>query len=102
MKVIDHEPNFWFLLEDAGLLFLDANCSHSAFGYSYSIQLNQEETEHYQRQGREYISSLAEDIQNGAPILEISKSKFKTRKIPMELEATLDSAIAAWRGSKLS
>jgi len=29
MKVLDHEPQWWFLLEDEVVLYVDANCNHS-------------------------------------------------------------------------
>ena len=30
MRYVDHEPGAWFLLEDEGVLYLDARYSHSA------------------------------------------------------------------------
>ena len=39
MKVIDHEPQSWFLLEKDRAIFLDANCNHSFYGYTFTLQL---------------------------------------------------------------
>lgn len=49
MKVLDHEPYQWFLLEESGRLFLDANCNHSFIGYDFLILLNPEEIQAYQQ-----------------------------------------------------
>ncbi|ABK49492.1 conserved hypothetical protein [Shewanella sp. ANA-3] len=40
MSVVDTENRAWLLFEHEGELYLDANCSMSAFGYHYLIQLN--------------------------------------------------------------
>ncbi len=51
MKVLDHEPQFWFLTEEGGSLFLDANCNHSFVGYSFMIELSPLEQTEYKTKG---------------------------------------------------
>jgi hypothetical protein len=79
MRVVDHEPQWWFLLEDEGSLFLDANCNHSAVGYDFLVELSAEEHRAYEHEGREFLSRLAIEIQETAPIVKGSTSRFKGR-----------------------
>ena len=97
MKVVDHEPQSWFLLEDAGALFLDGNYNHSFMGYDWMIRLHRDEVDQYRKRGREFISWLAEDVQNSVPILEASTSSYKTRRVPDELYNKASAAIAEWK-----
>lgn len=97
MKVLDHEPYRWFLLEESGNLLLDANCNHSFIGYDFLIQLTREEMQEYRQRGREYLNWLSEDIHNSAPILKVSTSIYKGRDLsPLHRERVSD-AIEAWR-----
>lgn len=96
MKVVDHEPQIWFLLEEDGSLYLDANCSHSFIGYDFLIRLNSEEAAKYKAQGHAYLSSLADDIQNSAPILAASKSKYKGRDLSGEYSERVMAAVREW------
>jgi hypothetical protein len=97
MKVIDHEPQTWFLLEDAGVLFLDGNYNHSFTGYDWMIQLSADEMDRYRQRGRDFISWLAEDVQNSAPILEMSDSSYKPRRVSSALYAKASAAIKEWQ-----
>ncbi len=63
MKVIDFEPQFWFLLQHDNSYFLDVNCSYSAFGYSRFIELNDLELNGYREKGKLYLIELGNDIQ---------------------------------------
>ena len=85
MRVLDHEPQRWFLLEDDGALFLDANCNHSFVGYDFLVQLSPDEALHFQEQGRDYLNWLADDIHNSAPILQLSHSIYKGRDLSASL-----------------
>ena len=68
MRVLDHQPQRWYLFDDDGALFLDANWSLSAVGYSFMIQLNPDEVREYETRGRAYLDSLALDTPlHGAP-----------------------------------
>ncbi|MDH5433297.1 MAG: hypothetical protein OEY19_05085 [Gammaproteobacteria bacterium] len=97
MRVIDHEPHAWFFFEKGGVFFLDANCNHSAFGYSYMIELSPEETEKYKRGGREYLGKLAYDIHYSAPIVKGSNSIYKGRDVSKEYSEESMLAIKLWR-----
>jgi hypothetical protein len=97
MKVIDHEPQMWFLLEDSGTLFLDGNYNHSFVGYDWMIQLNQAEVDQYRSRGRDFINWLAEDVQNSAPVLKVSTSSYQARRVPDALYKVASAAIEGWK-----
>ena len=97
MKVVDHEPHFWFLLEEAGVLFLDVNCSHSFLGYSFLIQLNTDESAKYREHGHDFINKIAQAIQYTAPILQVSESPYKGRDLSQSRSGSVTAAVAAWR-----
>ena len=97
MKVVDHEPHFWFLLEEAGALFLDVNCSHSFLGYSFLIQLNTNESAKYREQGHDFINKTAQAIQYTAPIFQASQSPYKGRDLSQSHRDRVMAAVAAWR-----
>lgn len=97
MRVIDHEPQWWFLLEDDGSIFLDANCNHSFVGYSFMIEMNSDELTQYKRLGRNFISTLASEIQDTAPILQISTSRFKGRDVSQTYSDEVTRAVERWR-----
>lgn len=97
MKVVDHEPQTWFLLEDAGALFLDGNYNHSFLGYDWMIQLSPDELDQYRQRGREFINWLAADVQSSVPILEASSSSYKPRRVKAELYNQASAAIEEWK-----
>jgi hypothetical protein len=97
MKVVDHEPQRWFLLEDGGAHFRDGNYNHSFLGYAWMIQLSDQEMQQYRQRGREFITWLTEDIQNSVPILQISGSCYKTRRVPDDVYERASSAIEQWK-----
>lgn len=99
MKLVDQEPQSWFLLEENGALFLDAACDHGAFGYSWLIELNAAERQAYAAQGRAFLFWLAQDIHNGVPILEASRSPYKARNRDAALGGRVSEAIRLWRQS---
>lgn len=81
MKVIDHQPHAWFLFEhDSGLL-IDVDCHHGAVSCSVLIRLNDQELAEYRRDGHAYLDRLAQAIHYSAPILAISDSPYKPRKL---------------------
>jgi len=98
MKVLDHEPQCWFLLEEAGALFLDGNYSHSALTYDWMIQLSPAEMEQYRQHGREFIRRLVEDIQNSAPLV-AGASVYKTRRVSPDVYDRASAVIQRWRES---
>ncbi|HVJ37201.1 MAG TPA: hypothetical protein VM687_05290 [Stenotrophomonas sp.] len=102
MKVLDHEPHCWFLLEDGGHLLLDANCSHSFISYSYLILMTPAEILQYRQRGRDYLTWLAGDIHNGVPILQASTSPYKYRDLTRSRGDEVTQAIVSWRASTWS
>ena len=99
MRVIDHEPHAWFLFEEGGSYFLDANCSHSAFGYCYMVELLPDETAKYTNEGRSYLSILAHDIHYSAPVVTGSNSIYKGRDVSNHYIEKTKAAIKKWRES---
>jgi len=97
MKVIDSENWAWFLFEHDGGLYLDANCNMSAFGYTYMIQLNEQEQTQYKSSGREYLNKLAHDIHYSVPIAKDTTSIHKGRDVSKELSELATEAIKSWR-----
>ena len=96
MKVLDHEPQLWFLTEEGGSLFLYANCNHSFAGYSFMIELSPMEQTEYKSRGHSYLSWLAQDIQDTAPILAASNSPYKGRDVSEAHAKNLSAAIKSW------
>lgn len=96
MKVLDHEKNVWFLLEE-GDLYFDAFCNHSVFYYTYSIKLNNEERLAYERDGKKFLNKLAHEINYSAPVARGSTSKFIRRKVSGEYSEKITNAIVKWR-----
>lgn len=99
MRVLDHEPQWWFLLEENGSLFLDANCNHSFVGYSFLLELNAEEHRAYEHEGRKFISRLATEIQDSAPIVKSSTSRFKGRDLSRTHSEKVMKAAEGWRAN---
>ena len=103
MKVIDHGPYAWYLLEDGDDLYLDALCSHSFFDYTVLILLNAAEVAAYRKKGSAFLSKLASDIHYSAPAVQGSRSPFKTRNLNLgasEISRRSDAAIKAWQASQ--
>jgi hypothetical protein len=55
MRVIGHEPQWYFLLEDNGKVFVNANCNHSFLGYEFMIEFSLEELAHYKAEGLAFV-----------------------------------------------
>lgn len=97
MRVVDQKCAAWFLLEHDGALFLDTNCNHGVFGYSWLIELSPAERRGYQQGRAIFIDRLAEDIHNSVPILDASQSPYKDRNRDAELGDRVTEAVKAWR-----
>jgi hypothetical protein len=102
MKVIDHQPQAWFLFEDDGELYLDANCSNSFVGYSVVIALNVSERSAYAAQGGAFLDGLAASIQDsGAGVVETSP--FTARNLGVgytALKQRISEAVRAWKAAQ--
>ena len=96
MKVIDHQPHAWLLLEDDSGLLIDVECHHGAVSCSVLIRLNDQELAEYRRDGHAYLDRLAQAIHYSAPILEISNSPYKPRKLRGYQDQVLE-AIRQWQ-----
>lgn len=97
MVVLDHEPQWWFLLQDGERLLFDVNCSHSAASYSWLMALNQEEVARFRAKGRAFLSELAEEIQWTAPGIRCSTSVFLGRNISQTHGKSVTEAVQEWR-----
>jgi len=99
MKVIDHQPHVWLLLEDESGLLIDVECHNGAVSCSVLIRLNEEELAEYRDGGHAYLNRLAEAIHYSAPILAISNSPYKPRKLRGYQDQVLE-AIRQWQAQR--
>ena len=99
MEVVDHKPNYWYLLKEDESFYLDGNYNHSFIGYSFTIRLTSDEKEKYKDEGATYLSNLSDEIQDTAPILKISTSHFKGREIKGKVAEDITQAIVKWRNA---
>lgn len=97
MRVIDSENWAWFLFEHEGQFYLDVNCNMSAFGYTYMIQLSDDELAAYKAGGHEYLNQLAHDIHYSVPIAADTRSKYKGRDVSKIFSELATEAVSAWR-----
>jgi hypothetical protein len=97
VEVIDHESQFWFLLQDSADLLLDVSCEHSFIGYTFLMKLNQEEVDGYRGGGRDHLTELATKINFSAPIARGSASPYKSRNIQSLRGDEALVAVSAWR-----
>jgi hypothetical protein len=73
MQYVDHEPASWFLVQQRGVLYLDARYSHSAMiDDSALVRLDDAELAAYRSGGHDYLTSLARRIHDSAPYREDS------------------------------
>jgi hypothetical protein len=80
MEYLDHEPGAWFLVEEDGILYLDARYSYSALiDDSALIRLRDIEVAAYRAGGRDVLAELARGIHHSAPYR--SESKYFARDL---------------------
>ncbi|MFI9002755.1 hypothetical protein [Streptomyces sp. NPDC053541] len=73
MTCVDHEPGAWFLVEQRGVLHLDARYGHGALiDDSVLVRLDAAELAAYRTGGHAALSDLAARIHDSAPHLERS------------------------------
>lgn len=100
MKVVDTENWTWFLFEHEGHLYLDAYCNMSAFGYTFMIQLNDDERAAYDAGGHQYLNRLAHEIHYSVPVAMDTKSRFKGRDVSKRFSDMATEAVRSWREAK--
>lgn len=100
MKVIDHSPQFWYLLQDASDLILTVSCEHSFVGYDFTMKLNSNEITKYKQLGSAYLSELAEAINYSCPIARGSSSVFKERNIDAQYSDAIGQAVENWQATQ--
>ncbi|WP_312794272.1 hypothetical protein [Tianweitania sp.] len=100
MVVLDEEPYFWLLLEEEGVLYLNAFCSHSAADYPFLIVLDENERRLFEKQGRSYLTQLAQDIHYSAPAVRGSRSRYKARGLTPTLGNRVEEAWTAWQAQQ--
>lgn len=96
MKILDHEPQQWFLALDGDAVLLDVNCSHGAVDYDFQIELNEAEMAAYAKGGHTYLNSLAESIHYSAPGVTGNSSPYKSRKLEAAKAAKMQASILSW------
>ena len=96
IKVVDHEPAAWFLVQDGKRLLFDVNCSHGAVSHEFLMELNASERADYAARGRRFLSELAERIQSSAPGARESASPYRERLLQGPDRARANEASIAW------
>lgn len=100
MRVLDHQPQAWFLLEEDATLYLDVSCEHSSVGYGVLIALNDPERAAYAAHGRAYLDQLADSISYSAPGVIGNASPYKGRNLtigPGDESRRAAAAITSWQ-----
>jgi hypothetical protein len=94
MTIIEFEPQSWFFCSFETSFYIDVNCNHSFVSFSLLIKLNDEETVEYHKYGRDYLNTLATDIQYH------SSSKYYARNISDEVSNLVHSTIMKFNQEK--
>ncbi|QDH73059.1 hypothetical protein [Brevundimonas sp. M20] len=98
MRVLDHAPASWFLLEEGQRLYLDVNCNHHIVGHTVLIPLDSEELGRFRSEGRLFLDELSADIQqSGAGVL--PTSPYTARDLTRTLGEDVMRAVEEWRTS---
>ncbi|MFX4272542.1 hypothetical protein ACQBAR_05110 [Propionibacteriaceae bacterium Y1685] len=80
MQYVDHEPGAWFLVQQQGVLYLQARYNLSSMvDDSALIRLDHDETEDYRSGGRDSLAALARQINSDPPHRE--QSRFHSRDL---------------------
>ncbi|WP_332453041.1 hypothetical protein [Chryseobacterium aquaticum] len=87
MKIIDSEDKAWFFLNENDNYYIDVNCNYSFVGFTMLIQLSKIEINEYKNQGKEYLNSLAKNIQQYA------LCHYKDRNVKGDIERMANEAI---------
>lgn len=92
MEVIDHEPQYWFLLRQEGKEYLSVRCQRGFMDYSMLVLLTPEEREaaHRPASGHLSLNTLATNI-NDHPEL------YRDRDFEKTLGSRVTQSVVAWR-----
>ena len=90
MRIVAHRPQRWFLAEEDGALFLDANCSNGPAAFSVLARLTPAEAADYASAGDASLDRLAQAIQDHGP------DSFGERDVGRELGARFHATVMAW------
>jgi len=99
MVVLDHEPHWWFLLQDSDALLLDVHCSHGPVDYDWAMALNDDELAQFHAVGRTFIDSLAKNVQWSAPGARGNSSPYLGRNLDSNMRKSISAAVTEWRES---
>jgi hypothetical protein len=97
VRVLDHQPWSWFLLEDGKRLLLDVNCTHSFYSYSFLLALDAAEEARWRAEGRGYLDWLAHEIHYSMPRAINTRSPYTARGLDGAASEAVHDAIMAWR-----
>lgn len=95
MRVVDLNPQFWILLEDAGALYLDVTWPQGHTTFDFAMPLTSDEAEEYRRGGRTYINELARAVAK-SNAGQSSDSPFGGRTLPADYKKMLSVTMEAW------
>lgn len=95
MNLIEIEPHFWELYQDQEQLYLSVSVDNSAVTYNWDLHLTAQQTESYQRQGREYIVDWAKQIV--AAVFRGDFSFVQTHEASSAEKAAILTAFKQWR-----
>jgi len=100
MRVIDSEPQSWYLLEHEGDLFVDGNYDYSFVGYEFLLKLNEEERARFEKEGRSFIDHLTTTVHETVPIARGSVSPYVGRSLSDVYGDQVVAAVQAWKRSR--
>jgi len=100
MRVVDFEPQSWYLLEHEGDLFVDGNYDYSFVGYEFLLKLNEEERARFQKEGRSFIDCLTTRVQETVPIARGSVSPYVGRNLSAAYGEKVLAAVQVWKRSQ--
>lgn len=94
MKVIDHEPHAWFLLEESGRRYFDARVTRSAADWTVFIEMSPQECREYHAMGRLFLKYLAARIPNFV-------EEYAARDLTRQMEGEVLRAVTTWKAGNV-
>ncbi len=95
MEVIDHDPQYWFLLREGEEEYLSVRCQRGFMDYSMLVRLTAEEREaaHEAGSGHAYLDAVATNI-NDHP------EQYQARDFEKRLGPRVTQTVVAWRTAR--